>query len=395
MNVKELIIKLKVVSGNAAKKVKAFSKQLQKDMNRTTRSTDKLSSRLKANEGRFQGWALSVMFFGMAIQRVFTQVFKFGSRVFNEVTKSVEGATNEFIKMEGNVKFLGFIIGQALEPIASLLIPIIDKVSDWIEKNQELFKSMVIWGSIIGGILLLVGTLTLGFNGLYTMIANVGTILKYVFVTNPLIAVITGIVLAIFWLKRFVTNIGGIGEALKGLGRGFIRVMGTIVGFWRGVIAEINNSLAFLYNKWIESWEDMANFVVKAVNVVIRAWNRLPFTDGIEEVDLFDFGSAMLQVRKFGDAFKNEMEDAKIYADGVADAIFGPQTKQGTGLFTAGIEDIAKPKTTTSAEPTSGIAQTNVTNFNEIKIEGVGLTIDEIKQGYETTIGNFANVNTN
>jgi len=106
--------------------------------------------------------ALGMMFFGMAMMRVSQQIWQFGTKAFDEVSHSVEGTVTMFDMLNGSMKFLGFVVGQALEPLAALLIPIIDWLAEWVMLNPELVRGITEWGMILGAIFMVGGTLRLG-----------------------------------------------------------------------------------------------------------------------------------------------------------------------------------------------------------------------------------------
>lgn len=145
-------------------------------MKGTGNSLGSLSEQLKANEGRFQGWAMSIMFAGMAMMRYTQQLWQFGNKAFQEVMHSVEGTTTGFDNLNGSMKYLGFTIGQALEPLAAYLTPIIIKVAEWVQDNEKLVEGIVKWGFVLGTVFFAVGQLVLGFNGLFTAVKNIVSI---------------------------------------------------------------------------------------------------------------------------------------------------------------------------------------------------------------------------
>ena len=136
-----------------------------------------LGQKLKNNEGHFQGWALSIMFAGMAVMRVMQQIWKTSTKTFQDVQHSVEGTTTGFDLLNGQMKYLQYVAGAALEPLVAQLIPIIEIVSEWIGENEELFASIVKWGLVIGTALMVVGQLVLGVQGLVTAFMNMATVM--------------------------------------------------------------------------------------------------------------------------------------------------------------------------------------------------------------------------
>jgi hypothetical protein len=124
----------------------------------------------------FPGYAMSIMFLGMAMQRMFTTISKFGVSAFQEIMHSVEGSTTQFDYLNGTVKYLGFTIGQALEPVAAWLIPIVIATADWVSENQSLVRWFIIIGAALGTLAFVGGMWKLAMAGI------VGAMLEFILV---------------------------------------------------------------------------------------------------------------------------------------------------------------------------------------------------------------------
>jgi len=100
-----------------------------------------LGAHLNSFFKRFDGWALSIMFFGMAIQRVFNTIWKQSTKVFQEMAHSIEGVTTPLDMLNGLFKYLMFTVGDALmrflEPYIPTIVEIVEKVTDWINHVYE------------------------------------------------------------------------------------------------------------------------------------------------------------------------------------------------------------------------------------------------------------------
>lgn len=137
-----------------------------------------LNKQLAPKTTPFAGWAMSVMFFGMALQRIFDTVWKSGTKTFQDVMHSVEGTVTKFDILNGSVAYLQFNIGQALEPVVEWLIPIIDSISEWISNNQELFAGLVVIAGILGTLAFAGGSLMLAYNGFKDLFVLVSSLVS-------------------------------------------------------------------------------------------------------------------------------------------------------------------------------------------------------------------------
>jgi hypothetical protein len=126
------------------------------------------NEKLKKSLGQtpFAGWAMSIMFFGMAMKRVFDTVWKSSTRTFQDIMHSTAGTVTGFDNMDAAAKYLGFTIGAALEPIAEFLAPIIWAFADWVSENEELVAGILITIGVVGTLLMNIGMLKLGIIGL-------------------------------------------------------------------------------------------------------------------------------------------------------------------------------------------------------------------------------------
>lgn len=133
---------------------------------------------IKSSGRQFQGWAMSIMFFGMAIQKTMDSIWKESTKTFQDISHSVEGTTTGFDMLEGSMKYLGFTIGSALEPIAVMLIPIVDKVADWVTQHEALTGKIVSGGLALGAIFAAGGGGALAINGFLDLSDRITTASK-------------------------------------------------------------------------------------------------------------------------------------------------------------------------------------------------------------------------
>lgn len=126
---------------------------------------DKLNLAQEKGQRAFQGWALSLMFAGMALTKMSTGIWKSTTKVFQEISHSVEGNATAFDELAGGMKYLAFTVGSALEPLAEQLLPIALRVADWVQNNEALVASFVKWGAILGTVLTSLGMIVLAYEG--------------------------------------------------------------------------------------------------------------------------------------------------------------------------------------------------------------------------------------
>lgn len=157
--------------------------------------TDKLNAAMGKSSRAFQGWALSIMFAGMAVQRLFNGIARSGIKTFQDVMHSVEGSTTSFDMLNASAKYLGFTIGQALEPVIAFLIPIVDKIADWAAENPKIVAGIISLGAALGALMTVGGGLYLAIEGFKQLgeimgAARIGSALAGLSVSTPWIAAI-------------------------------------------------------------------------------------------------------------------------------------------------------------------------------------------------------------
>lgn len=125
------------------------------------------------SQSKFQGWALSVMFFGMALSRAFNTIWRSSTKTFQDIMHSVDGTVTGFDKMNSSLAYLQFVAGAALEPVAEMLIPVIDRTADWVSENEKLFAGIVSALGVGGTVLTAIGMGVLAWDGMVDGIKNV------------------------------------------------------------------------------------------------------------------------------------------------------------------------------------------------------------------------------
>jgi len=320
---------------NADGTVKGFNKNLD-NFNKAQGKLDKV---LKRNRVQFAGWALSIMFFGMALQRVFGQVWKSGTKTFQDVMHSVEGTTTQFDMLNGSMKYLGFSVGEALEPLAAILIPIVDEITDWVRANPEITRGIIAWGIALGTIFTVGGAGVLAINGFrdlkalisgantnaLTLADTIGRIAGTVIIVQAAFEVITGkqdlfeaidsLLLGAGLLAGATTPWGAalitIGVALSLLPEDFkarvVSFLGGIVGvIITGLYAIIDTALLPLFS---------------IINGLIRTYN---FIKGESVPELNQYAMTKASAAKTVDLFKTAFGD-KEATQRVVDNNYKPQ----------------------------------------------------------------------
>lgn len=338
MSTEEIRVKVSLIDNITAKSKKIVQK-MEGTMNGINRYSTKISQQFKRNEGRFQGWALSIMFFGMAIQRVFTSIWKQSATTFNSVMHSVEGTVTGFDMLTGSMKYLWYVVGDALEPLATSLIPIITRWTEWLEENEELVRSVTKLGFEVGSVLTVSGILILGFNGLISAGKNLHTVLvlvggtffrllglipgvttAFMFLRREWLltstvgqfmagGIIVGIIAAIAWIGTLIKNMGGFLEFGKSVARGVLRAF-----------AFLGEGITWIFGKIGEGFVWLLNEAISTINSLITLVNKIP------GINIGTIGKIEMSTSDFGDTF------LKDYANWEKNSVLSPSQGYTTNL---------------------------------------------------------------
>jgi hypothetical protein len=232
------------------------AKAATQNLNTEIKAIKKTEGAFKQFRGALLGASLSMLFFGMALKRVFDTAWRFGTKTFNDIMHSVEGTVTGFDEMNNSMAYLGFTIGQALEPVAAFLAPIIMAFANWVSENQTLVSTLLIVTGVLGTILFVAGTLGSAFAGLTGLAsifgvtlgglgAAVGTVLL------PILAVVAAAIL--LWQ----TNLGGFRTF-------FLETFGIMWNNLKSVFSNIYNAFKRLFSG------DLVGFLAELVAGTIK-----------------------------------------------------------------------------------------------------------------------------
>lgn len=235
-----------------------------KSFNRVQSRIDGINKAIRPAQKAFSGWALSIMFFGMAMRRVFDSIWKSSQKTFQEVMHSVDGTVTGFDILQGSLAYLGFTAGQALEPLAQMLVPIIDRLTEWISNNEELFRGVMVGLFVFGSLLTLLGTLKLAFDGLFNLAIVLGPAIE------------------------------GIGAALAGVSAGTLAVViAAVIALWVAWKTNLGNIQGFVTSTFAVIWDTIKSV---AYNIGQIFKGLFEFLEGLFTGDFDKMSKGLLRV---------------------------------------------------------------------------------------------------
>lgn len=342
--------------------ITANTTQAQKEL----QNFDKRIQRMRQG---FQGWALSLMFTGMAIQRAFSGMSKFGIKTFDDIAHSVQGFVTENDKLQGSMTYLGYTIGEALQPALALLIPIVDAIANWVAENPKLTVSIIGLATALGGLLVTGGMFVLtlvaikdafmvlfGLN-IVTWLTSVGGLVGFIagafrtvlvvigMLTAPISLLIIGLVAAFAWIGYMIYKSGGFLQFLENVLKGLGRVWAVIGSVIAGVFAEIINGLKM-------AWNGLVSLVEGGLNLMINAANKLADILGLNRISPVDFSGAKFNTSPIGNSFSD--------------------------AYSAGMTDYLNLESSIFGSGNNKSSQSNVTNISVGTIKSDAKSVDEL-----------------
>jgi hypothetical protein len=256
----------------------------------------------------FAGYAMSIMFAGMALQRFAKQVSQFGVKAFQEISESVAGTATNATMLQGEMKYLGYTIGSALEPVIGYLIPIIDNISEWVEKNPKLVAGLTVLFAVLGTAMAVGGGLKLaidGFTGLKVALLGVSKLPILSISSLPILGVFAALAIIIGTITKAFNDNPFFKETIinglfKPLGTSIKKVWDALTGIFTEIFGGTNIMDLFL-GWWLILGRTLMNTIIPIFTALF---------DTIAAV--FNIFRAFIKLVKTGDwkAFKENFTDS-------------------------------------------------------------------------------------
>jgi len=250
-------------------------------------------------------FGLSMLFGGMAIKRFFDTIAKDSFTTYNKLVANTQMANNATSQLTGAVTVLKFTMGEALnsvlEVLVPLLMPLLDKIIEFVQTHSKLVGWVVIIGILLGGLMMVVGQFvllglgliagTVLFGGLGTAGATAGTamaggmvkgiggllktglmILAVIAIWKTLFGLLTGDESAIKWVGKVITAIAGAVAYILYI---FTKVIQTVASMFKVLGINVQWVFESIGRIMQNIFADIVNWVIDAINGLIKGWNWL------------------------------------------------------------------------------------------------------------------------
>ncbi|MDP2692264.1 MAG: hypothetical protein Q8O88_01330 [bacterium] len=152
--------------------------RLEQPLKKSRESIREYNQQLKNWQGTLLNVGLSVLFFGMALQRLSTSIIKSGISAFKKITEGSQDSAGALGVLEVHFTLLAFSIGAAINALLEAWLPtiieVILSISDWIQEHEHLVAKLLLFGAAGGAGLIFVGTIISVTNGILGLLTQLG-----------------------------------------------------------------------------------------------------------------------------------------------------------------------------------------------------------------------------
>ena len=285
---------------------------------------------------KFLQAGLSVMFFGMMMQKAFQDLATKSLTTFNKLNSDTEAANNATNRLSAGMEGLSYVIGDSintvLEGMEGFLSNIINYMMDFVDQNQSWIGFAVIVGLIIGTIMTLIGQFGLLFLGLGALkgsagFAGFGAAAKTATATGskgilgmigPILAVaavwtmLIGLFTGQEWARKILVGIiklaGNIVITVAWVALKILQFLGGAIGL---VVELIATTLTWAF-------KGLVNIVIDVINDILKALEKA--INKILNSDVGKFAGKMLGISSVSFGQIKRVENAGL-GDRYTDAI--------------------------------------------------------------------------
>jgi len=347
-------------------------KKVSKELNEQGKVIKKSITTTKSFVRQFQAWALSMLFFGMAIKRFFSGITKTSVQSFKKIMESSGYAGTAIQQLSAHFEYLKFTIGSAIDQVLMRFLPMIINIvmalARWVREHPGLVTALLGLGIAIGTLLMLFGIFWLGINGIIDMmikfglasvstsgkIVGLGKVFTTVFtmmktmalwslgliksafaaafgwiIANPILALMVALAIFVLYLTARFKTVDG---ALAWLAVGFNALATIVARVFAGVAGAVVTMFAI-------AWDIVATFINKAID----GYNFLAsITPGMKTVSFsLDTGAAEAAMSRFSQLDS----DLQAKSDATSSALTeraeaGEREGYKTGGISGGLADI-------------------------------------------------------
>lgn len=207
-----------------------------------------------------------------------------------DAAKASEWYQGQLARMEATKKQLSATIGEALMPamtsLMNSLIPIIERVKEFVQNNEKLVANVLLWVTAFFWFITVLGTLGLAITTTITTISAITSVLgiatiavkglaaAFMFLSaNPIGLLITAVVALWVVVYKFYKNWDDISWAIMDITK---KLKDTIIGYWDAIKNGVSEKINAIKN-WISSGMEAIKNIVSTVLSFIGSYYKAQF----------------------------------------------------------------------------------------------------------------------
>lgn len=260
--------------------VKASGEQLSDTANMIAKALNGQFGVLEKSGIRFTEAQKHAIEFGSEMEKVnaINQGFAQNLKFTNDVAlTTLEGQLAKTGVQVGNVSES---IGKSLTPILlklqETIIPIVQKILDWVDANQDLAAKILMAGLAIAGIMTVLGTLGLVLPPIISAIGMLGTALTFL-AANPIVlviaaiaALVAGIVWCIYNWDTVKTKVIEVWEIIKAYTANAVEAIGARIRAWvSGVYSSVVGVFTLVKTEVVGIWEAIKSSIFGVIDSIM------------------------------------------------------------------------------------------------------------------------------
>lgn len=218
---------------------------------------------------RFTEAQQQMILYGTETEKVSALTAGFAQNL-RETTDTIGGVDVMMAKFARSTESVGDSLAMALLPavtsIMESITPLIQKFSEWAEKNPELVKQIVIGTLALAGLVAVIGTLGMIIIPLKAGILGLGAVFAFIASPIGIIIALIGTLVGLGWY--LYNNWEKVAGGLKIVWENIAEVATAVWNGIKEVVRTVINFMIGMIEGWVNGW-------IKGINLIINSINRL------------------------------------------------------------------------------------------------------------------------
>jgi len=233
------------------------------------------------------------------------QQFNNATSLQEEYDIALESTANQVQLAKNAFTAMQLEIAEVLMPALTPLIQAVRKIFDWFSKMPGPVKQAIVIFAAVSAVLLLVAAAI----ALITLVSS-----PWLLIIFAIAAAITTVILVI---KNWRSIMASIAKFAMKVGMEMMLFFQRFGDVWKLIWAGVSNTFIFVWNKIVGFYESSINLIIKGINTMIKAINKIP---GIKiplipKVDFSDVKGEMTDLGKLSAELESNRIERRVQAE--------------------------------------------------------------------------------